>query len=170
MFSHVYDQILKEKKLEGLTREVAMWHTRSAMLCGSVACPLLARCRCCRGGAAPPPADDVAPPGAPPLLAAGPPRLCGDTDPPCQDRWRDRETCIIISRNIIGAVKMTDETFLTSTVSERVVSSITCCPNCCCTAAAAPCIPNPLNTACSPPCTHAQEKKPKRSAPSHEKY
>jgi len=56
------------------------------MLWGSVACPLLARCRCCRGGAAPPPADEAAPPagGAPPL-AAGPPRLCGDIDPLCGD-------------------------------------------------------------------------------------
>ena len=69
------EEQFRERKGGG--RRVAMWHTRSAMLWGSVACPLLARCRTCRGGAAPPPADEAAPPAGvvTPPLTAGPPRL-----------------------------------------------------------------------------------------------
>lgn len=68
---------------------VGEWYTRSAMLCGSVACPLLARCRCRGGAAAPPPDDapaaaaaDADPPPPPPLAAAPPPKLCAGIDPP----------------------------------------------------------------------------------------
>jgi hypothetical protein len=97
MFSHVVEgnllisfkkRIIQRMEWSWWAESGEMWHTRSAMLWGSVACPLLARCRTCRGGAAPPPADEAAPPagGVAPPLAAGPPRLCGDIDPPCDRR------------------------------------------------------------------------------------